>query len=362
MMVFLLNSIFSFIQSSAKVVIFHGCNNFFIELYRLFSQILDRRNEFMVGLAGVVLLILGVIFSLWVGTTGWGYAGVSIWESPVFWKLRLPRTIHALLAGGGLALAGWLMQALFRNPLASPSILGVTNGASLGVAWMTMVAAQWSWIPPSGALLFSGAIGSVVVLILLGVFRKWIGSVTGLLIFGVMMGHFAGALETIFQQWTDRENLSGLIYWSMGAFDRADAGSGIALFLSLGLGVVLVFQKTRTLDAWVMGDDFARSVGISLSSFSFFLIMVSGVLTAVITTYCGPVAFIGLASPHLTKLWMKHRNHQKLLWGVLLTGAIIALYCDIFSRVLHLPLNAMTSLLGAPWVMWWIIKKGRHAF
>lgn len=323
---------------------------------------MDDQKEIKSWLVVLGMLALGIVLSFWIGTTGWGFAQKSILESPVFWEIRLPRTAQALLSGGGLAIAGWLMQTLFRNPLASPSILGVTNGASLGVAWATMVMVSWGTTLSGISQIVAGAIGSLSVLLLLGVCKKWIQSVTGLLIFGVMLGHFAGALETIFQQWTERENLSGLVYWSMGSFDRADSWGILWIAMVLSVAVIAVAIRSRLLDAWILGDDFARSMGIAISKFSFWLIVISGTLTAVITTYCGPIAFIGLASSHLTKFWVKKRNHRSLIAGVLLTGALIGLYCDILTRILHIPLNAVTSIVGAPWVMWWIIKKGKHAF
>ncbi len=339
-----------------------GLEQHFIELYRLISQLLDRYKEKSSWLIGGLLLAVGIVLSFGLGSTGWGFPRESILESPIFWEIRLPRTAQAVLSGAGLAIAGWLMQALFRNPLASPSILGVTNGASLGVAWVTMFMASWGSSLSGVSQIMAGAVGSLSVLLLLGLFKKWIQSVTGLLIFGVMLGHFAGALETIFQLWTERENLSGLIYWSMGSFDKADAWGIFYIALVLISVVVSVKMRSRSLDAWVMGDDFARSVGISTSAFSFWLILLSGSLTAVITTYCGPIAFIGLASPHLAKFWIKKRDHRSLIIGVMLTGGLIGLYCDILTRCWHLPLNAVTSIVGAPWVMWWIIKKGRNGF
>ena len=311
---------------------------------------------------GISLLLLGIYLSFHWGSTGWGYAGSVIWESPLFWELRLPRTLMAISAGSGLALAGWMMQTLFRNPLASPSILGVTNGASLGVAIATMIAVQWGYSATSWAIIMASGMGASLILLILGLLRKWMSSVTSLLIFGVMLGHIAGSLETIFQQWADRSDLAGLIYWSMGSFDKSNFWNGAWVFITLIIVGFWIWRKSNELDAWVMGEDFARSYGISSAGLSNRMMLGAGILTAVITTFCGPIAFIGLAAPHLTKGWVKERNHRGLIWGVMLTGALLGLYCDILVRLFHVPLNAVTSLIGAPWVMWWMLKKGRHEF
>ena len=295
------------------------------------------------------------------GSSGWGYSDLSMWNSPVFWELRWPRTLMSVLGGGSLAVAGWLMQLYFRNPLASPSILGVTNGASLGVAAFSLVAAISGLSYAEWNIMMAGGIGALSALLVLVFFKQWIYSISGLLIFGVMLGHLAGALETIFQQVNDQRDVINWVYWSMGSFEKGNVTQASYLLILLVLCLLWILWKANDLDAWMMGEDFARSIGVAVSRLGNSLIILTGLLTAVVTAFCGPIAFIGLAAPHLAKFWMPQRRHQMLVWAVLLTGAIVAVYCDVMARWLHFPLNAVTSLIGAPFVMIWMIKNKRHA-
>ena len=167
----------------------------------------------------VVAVLLLLVLSLLYGSAGWSWE-LENWSSPIFWELRLPRSLMALLAGAGLALAGYWMQLLFKNPLASPSVLGVTNGASLGVAFVTMAAQQIGGYNFPELTLLAAFAGAMAVLLLLALVRVRLNNLTSLLIFGVMLGHLAGALETIFQRAAARNDLPNLIYWSMGSFSK----------------------------------------------------------------------------------------------------------------------------------------------
>jgi iron complex transport system permease protein len=268
----------------------------------------------------------------------------------------------SLLAGTGLALAGFWMQLLFKNPLASPSVLGVTNGASLGVAFVTMAAQSiWGYNFPELTLPAAFA-GAMAVLLILAVVRLRLNNLTSLLIFGVMLGHLAGALETIFQRAAARNDLPNLIYWSMGSFSKVTMLQALWLAISLVIVIVIVVRNHRSIDIFSLGEHIAVSMSISPSKVSNVLIFCSGLLTAVITAFCGPIAFIGLAAPHLAKLWWPFRTQLKLIPAVAITGMVIALFCDVLARFLDLPINAITSLIGAPWVMWWLYqnKTQRH--
>jgi iron complex transport system permease protein len=314
-------------------------------------------------LALVILLILsgGILSILW-GSAGWAWENseVDFWE--LFVQIRLPRTGLAILGGGALAMAGYWMQLLFRNPLASPSILGVTNGASMGVSFVTMGLAFLNLPLRPDAMMLASLLGALLILVLLFVVRWRVQSLTGLLIFGVMTGHLAGAIESIFQRWTERGNLSGLVYWSMGSFDQGQPSHLLYLTLGLFITIVLMWRSSKALDAWSLGDEAARSLGISLGKISVLLMISAGTLTAMVTAIAGPIAFIGLASSHIARLWWPARNYKRLWIPVLLTGMTIAIFCDLISRWSGIPINAVTSLIGAPWVMFWILKNKNHVF
>ncbi|MEY2764604.1 MAG: hypothetical protein RLZZ205_1028 [Bacteroidota bacterium] len=305
----------------------------------------------------ISMIMVGLLFvlSLLYGAAGWTWE-LEHWSSPIFWELRLPRSLMALLAGAGLALAGFWMQLLFKNPLASPSVLGVTNGASLGVAFVTMAAERvWGHNFPELTLV-AAFVGAMSVLLLLAVVRARLSNLTSLLIFGVMLGHLAGALETIFQRAAARNDLPNLIYWSMGSFTKVAMWQVMVLFFCLVAMVGLVIRRHRDVDVFSLGETIALSMSISPRSVSNLLIFCSGVLTAVITAFCGPIAFIGLAAPHVAKLWWPFRTQRKLIPAIVITGIIIALFCDVLVRFTDLPINAITSLIGAPWVMWWLYQ------
>ncbi len=324
-------------------------------------QNISSRIIFIRLLASSLVVMLLFVLSLLYGSAGWSWE-LENWSSAIFWELRLPRSLMALLAGTGLALAGFWMQLLFKNPLASPSVLGVTNGASLGVAFVTMAAQNiWGYNFPELTLLAAFA-GSMSVLLILAVVRLRLNNLTSLLIFGVMLGHLAGALETIFQRAAARNDLPNLIYWSMGSFSKVTMIQVLWLGLSLAIVIFIVVRNHRSIDIFSLGEQIAVSMSISPSKVSNVLIFCSGLLTAVITAFCGPIAFIGLAAPHLAKLWWPFRTQLKLIPAVAITGMVIALFCDVLARFLDLPINAITSLIGAPWVMWWLYqnKTQRH--
>ena len=324
-------------------------------------QNISSRIIFIRLLASSLVVMLLFVLSLLYGSAGWSWE-LENWSSAIFWELRLPRSLMALLAGTGLALAGFWMQLLFKNPLASPSVLGVTNGASLGVAFVTMAAQNiWGYNFPELTLLAAFA-GSMAVLLILAVVRLRLNNLTSLLIFGVMLGHLAGALETIFQRAAARNDLPNLIYWSMGSFSKVTMVQVLWLGLSLAIVIFIVVRNHRSIDIFSLGEHIAVSMSISPSKVSNVLIFCSGLLTAVITAFCGPMAFIGLAAPHLAKLWWPFRTQLKLIPAVAITGMVIALFCDVLARFMDLPINAITSLIGAPWVMWWLYqnKTQRH--
>jgi iron complex transport system permease protein len=177
-----------------------------------------------------------------------------------------------------------------------------------------------------------------------------------------MRCHLAGAIESIFHRWTDRGILSGLVYWSMGSFDQGQPSHLLYLTLGLFITIVLMWRSSQALDAWSLGDEAARSLGISLGKISVLLMISAGTLTAMVTAIAGPIAFIGLASSHIARLWWPARNYKRLWIPVLLTGMAIAIFCDLISRWWGIPINAVTSLIGAPWVMFWILKNKNHVF
>lgn len=274
---------------------------------------------------------------------------------------RLPRALTAVLAGGGLALCGLLMQRFFQNPLAGPSVLGISSGASLGVALVVLAGGQVL----SSAYSIAGAafLGAMLVLLLILVFSLRLKSPVSLLIFGLMMGYLVGALVTILQRGSSSESLRSFVFWGMGSFADLRWSDVGLLAMVVVPGVLVSAYLHRQLDLWSLGEEYARSSGLNLFRFRTAVLVITGMITGVITAFCGPVAFLGLAAPHLARgLWQEGR-HGVLIPAVMVSGALVALACDLFTRLPEggLPLNAVTSFFGAPVVIY-LLLKGRRVY
>lgn len=275
-------------------------------------------------------------------------------------KIRIPRNLTAILSGSGLALSGLLLQTIFRNPLAGPSVLGITSGSSLGVAIAMLSGASIGIGIGSGSILISAILGALLVLLFISVISIKYEDITLVLIAGLMLGFLTSSLVSVLAFFADAEALKPFVHWGFGSFARLSPMQIPILFITLLIGIAFSIYSYKALNAFLMGEDFARSLGINVRSNRLIIIIVTGVITGVITAYSGPVAFIGLAVPQLVKLMFKSNHHKITLPSTILLGAIVALACDIISRVpgseTALPLNAITSLFGAPIVLWVLFR------
>lgn len=289
----------------------------------------------------------------------------------IVWQSRLPRALTALVAGSGLALCGLLMQTFFRNPLAGPSVLGITSGASLGVAFLVLMTTGSGWwvtqhvSGASAAVALAAMLGAMVVLLIVLLVARRIRSVVSILVFGLMIGYLSGALVSVLEQGASKEALQAYVFWGMGTFANVRWTQWYMLLGLLVLSLVLIFPLRRYLDAWLLGQDYAQSMGVPVGRVRWILLSVTGILAGGITAFCGPIAFLGLAVPHLVRGWWQQGSHKWLVPGCLLAGAFLGLFCDLICRTPGveggLPLNAVTSMVGAPVVIW-IILKGRRVF
>lgn len=307
-------------------------------------------------LGSVHIEMQDVLASLWGSNTN-PIHDIIIRES------RIPRAFTALFAGGGLAMCGMLMQRFFHNPLAGPSVLGITSGASLGVALVVLItggAVSTQFGIPFAA--FSGAMG-VLLLILLASTR--IKSAVTLLILGLMIGYMVSAGVTVLQAGANKEAMRSFVFWGMGTFSDLQYSEVLLLGSIFLVSILLIAFNTRRLDLFSLGNEYALSMGLDVRRFRFLLLIVTGILTGIITAYCGPIAFIGLAVPHLARGIWQSGKHKVILPAVILTGMITGLVCDLLIRIpigtSGLPLNAITSLIGAPVVIY-ILIKGRKVF
>lgn len=291
----------------------------------------------------------------------------SIWSNIVY-KSRLPQTVTSIMAGAGLSVAGLMMQTVFRNPLAGPSVLGISNGASLGVACVILLSGSIGGVVLSRV----GAIGELAVTIAavagaLGVMgiiayvaQKVKGNVT-LLIMGVMIGYIVTAVIGVLKFFSQEEDIRAYVIWGMGSFSRV-SGEQVWVFAILTLiALPASFLLAKTLNLLLLGDSYAENLGLNLKRARMLVIGASGVLTAIVTAYCGPIMFLGLAVPHLCRGLFRTSDHRVLLPATALAGALLALMCNLIARLPGfegaLPVNSVTALIGAPVVIWVLLKK-----
>jgi len=275
---------------------------------------------------------------------------------------RLSKAIMAIVAGSGLAISGLIMQNLFRNPIVGPYVLGLSSGAGLGVALLILGGmltglhffSQWS-------ISLASAVGSALTLMLIVSLYYKLKNPLSLLVAGLMIGLFAGAIISILSYFTQAASLQKFIFWSMGNLGAQSFENMIILWLiSLFAFVSLVFY-IKDLNALLLGENYAASMGVNIKRTHLVLILLTGLLTGSITAFAGPIAFVGLAVPHISRLYFKTHLHQYLIPGNILLGAIVLLFCDTIAQVpgsvLVLPINSITAIFGAPLVVYLIYKK-----
>ena len=281
----------------------------------------------------------------------------------IMWQLRLPKAATCIIAGSALALGGLLMQTLFRNPLAGPDVLGLSSGASLMVALVLLVSTTGSGYLPSinaWSLALAASVGSGIIFLLIMTVANRVKDNTSLLIIGLMIAAVSGAMVGVMQYVSSAQNLQAFVIWTLGSVGGTNWNEILILGIMMTAGAVVSFILVKPLNTWLLGDNYAISLGINLKRSRMLIVMVTSVLVGGVTAFCGPIAFVGLAVPHLVRLLVPTTNHKILLPMVMAGGAILMLLCDILVQVPGssntLPLNAVTSIIGAPVVIWVVLK------
>lgn len=341
------------------------------------SQMDESRKKWrVVFLLLLFLLALGFILSISIGSVNipfthvwnyfWGSSENQIWDN-IIQNFRIPKAITSILAGSALAISGLQMQTLFRNPLAGPFILGISSGAGLGVAlviflgvWMggfiemTGVGRSWLLVGASG-------FGSFIVLsvVLIASFR--IRSGISLLIIGLMFGSAVSALVSILQYFSQAENIQAYVIWTFGSLGSLSWGELYVMLPVILTSLLMSFLLSKPLNALLLGENYAESLGLNLRQARMLIIINTSLLAGTVTAFCGPIAFIGLAVPHIARMLFNTGNHLLLTPLVILLGGILLLFFDIIAQLPGmdetLPINAITSLFGAPFVIWLILRK-----
>lgn len=316
-------------------------------------------------LAGLTVLNLSQ-GSVQISVSDWlGLAGFAPNSNPVIRDIiidfRLTKTLTCILAGGALALGGLMMQTLFRNPLAGPDVLGLSSGASLAVALLVMVGNPFiDNLGGSFVISLGATLGSASILLLILAVANRIKDNTSLLLIGLMVGATTASLVSVLQFVSRTEDQHYFLIWTFGSMGGLNWNELMVLGGVLLTGIVLAFYVSKPLNAWLLGENYARSLGVNLSASRFLIILSTSLLAGSVTAFCGPIAFIGLAVPHLTRLLINTTNHRILIPGVLVMGASVMLFCDTVAQLpgsaYMLPINAITALIGAPVVIWVIVR------
>jgi iron complex transport system permease protein len=288
-----------------------------------------------------------------------------IW-SEIVWDFRVTKALTCILAGSALSIGGLQMQTLFRNALAGPDVLGLSSGASLAVSLIVMSQAAGFQIfssPSPWTIVIGASLGSAGVFLIVLIIAQRLGDNTSLLIIGLMIGAGTASFVSILQFLSEAQDQQAYLLWTFGSLGSLSWVEIQVLSLILIAGTFLGIMSVKSLNAWLLGDNYARSIGVNLNKSRLLIILSTSILTGSVTAFCGPIAFVGLAVPHLTKLIIKTHNHRVLLPAVMISGAGLMLFCDIISQLpgstYVLPINAITAMIGAPVVIWIVLKAKR---
>lgn len=285
-------------------------------------------------------------------------------------KFRLPKAITALFVGIALSLSGLQMQTVFRNPMAGPYVLGISSGASLGVAIVILgfasfftagsISAAGNWV-----LVLAACTGAGMVLMLIMIISARIRDIMTILILGIMLSSGISAVVTIMQYFSNETMLKAYVIWTMGSLGNLSSGQLGVLALSVGFGTLLSIFSMKMMNALLLGENYAASLGVNIMLARFFIFLCTSILAGSVTAFCGPIGFIGIAVPHIARMLFRTSDHRVLVPGTILAGSAVMLISDIISQLpgseTVLPVNAVTSFIGIPVVIWVIFRNRRYS-
>ena len=319
-----------------------------------------RKNSYIFLALFLLLLLLALLDvcsgSIWISPLSTLHSQLSTLNSQLLLHLRLPKMLTAILAGASLSVAGLMMQTLFRNPLAGPYILGVSSGASLGVALVTMCGVA---VGSSGLISGAAILGSILTMLLVMAFARRIRSNVTLLIVGMMVGNIAGALVNMIQNFANPDSLKLFIVWTLGSLNGVSWDELPTLAICILIATIVVLMLIKPLNGLLLGEDYARGLGIHVERTRWMMVLASCLLAGSVTAFCGPIAFIGVAVPHIARGIFATSNHRLTVPASALIGANILLVCDILCNMgtYSLPISTMSALFGAPIILWIVLKK-----
>lgn len=339
-----------------------------------------RHKTPLIFLLGATILILMLLLNLGIGSVKiplnevcniltYGECENIIWQN-IIWKSRIPQALTSLLAGAGLAVSGLQMQTIFRNPIAGPSVLGISSGASLGVAFAVLLSGNFAGIVLGNigtvgemAITISAIIGSLCVMALVVFVSQHVRGNVTLLIIGVMIGHIANAIIGVLKYLSVEEEIRAYVIWGLGSFARVSNDQLLLFAIMMAIILPLSMLQSKSLNILLLGEVYAKNLGINIKRIRMHVITCAGILVAIVTAYCGPIMFLGLAVPHICRGIFHTSDHRILLPGTMLMGGILALACNLIARLPGfegaLPVNSVTALIGAPVVIYVLLHRQR---
>lgn len=337
-----------------------------------------RHKTPLIFLLGATILILMLLLNLGIGSVKiplnevcniltYGECENIIWQN-IIWKSRIPQALTSLLAGAGLAVSGLQMQTIFRNPIAGPSVLGISSGASLGVAFAVLLSGNFAGIVLGNigtvgemAITISAIIGSLCVMALVVFVSQHVRGNVTLLIIGVMIGHIANAIIGVLKYLSVEEEIRAYVIWGLGSFARVSNDQLLLFAMMMAIILPLSMLQSKSLNILLLGEVYAKNLGINIKRIRMYVITCAGILVAIVTAYCGPIMFLGLAVPHICRGIFHTSDHRILLPGTMLMGGILALTCNLIARLPGfegaLPVNSVTALIGAPVVIYVLMHR-----
>ncbi len=320
------------------------------------------------------LLLLLLMLLLFLFDLAWGHVripfsdvlstftgkGDDLINREILINFRLPKAITALLAGSALAVSGLMMQTLFRNPLADPYVLGVSSGASMGVA-LVMLSSAAVMVATGWLTILAAVIGAAVVMLIVVAVSFKVENAVSLLIVGIMLGTIVSSLVGILQYYSNPDAIKLFVLWNLGSLSAVTWTHLQLLAPVVLIALLLTFFLNSRLDSFLLGENYARGLGISIARTRTSVVILTSLLAGSVTAFTGPIGFVGIAIPHIARGVFKTSSHRILIPASIILGAVLILVCDIVSQIptYTLPINTISSLFGAPIIIWIILKRKR---
>lgn len=282
-------------------------------------------------------------------------------ESNVIWKIRLPRLIAAAILGGALSVSGFLLQTFFRNPIAGPYVLGISSGAKMFVGFTMVVLMSYVSVLPSTIIVLAAFAGSLLSMGFVLLAARKVSNMSMLLLVGVMIGYICSALTDFFVNFAEERDIANLTNWSMGSFSGIGWSDIRVMSIIVFISLIVVLMLSKPIGAYQLGEGYAQSMGISIKWFRILLVLFSSLLSATVTAFAGPIAFVGIAVPQIAKILMNTSKPIIIIPTTFLAGSVFCVFCDILARTLFAPtelsIGTVTAFFGAPFVIWLLLKR-----